>query len=940
MPQLAQAIARTLLRFLLLIALLPVARAQDTLSTVGGVVTDPTGAVIPDALLTLHAAQPAIRDRTSHTTHTGRYAFAAPPGEYTLSASAPGFAPSAAIPFHLDSATPGTLNIPLRIATELLQIDVPDQPATTDPATIGNSIILRGRALDDLPLDPSQMMQQLQALAGSNSPEIYVDGFSGGTLPRRDAIREIRINQNPYSAQNDVNPVNGQIQAFTKPGSDRFHGDIYALGNDSAVNSLNPFVTAESPYYSYNYFLTISGPLTKHSSFFTNGGHHTNQAQSIINAQTLDTDLEPMNFRQAVSTPSTSDSFSTRIDAALGAKDTVVLRYNLDRTHDTAGGIGQLALATQAYSNRGSTQTLQLSNTAVLTSRIVNDTRFQYIRSRIRQTPASFAPTVIVQGAFIDGGSNSGAFNDSQDRYELQNYTSTVLGKHFLNFGVRLRDTRDSNQSRANYGGEFVFSDLEAYEYTRQCIDAGLAPAQIRASGGGASQFNITAGSPAVTVNLLDAALFVQDDWKARSNLTLSAGLRFETQNLIADHADLGPRLGFVYTFGARAGKNGKRPSTGPYTLRAGSGIFFRRFTSEYALQAARLDGITQQQYVVDNPDFYPNLPSLSCQDPSTQCTTYQVDPNFHAPYFLSSTLSLDRRLGNYGLLTFTFNDKRGVHTQLTRNINAPLPGTYNTAVPTSGIRPFGGTRNIYQYESTGLYRDNRLSVNLNAHYKSRMYLNAFYEYRRAQTDDNAGGFPSDPYNLRLDYGRVPNTPAHQFNGGTGFDLPFALQQYVFLRAASGLPFNIVLPQDLNGDSQFNDRPTFATDHTRPSVVTTRYGTFDTAPAQGQTVIPFDYGTGPTLFTVYLQLARDFHFGPAIQSASALPALTPGEKRAVDRPYTLNLAITVDNALNHPNYAPPIGTLTSPLFGQPNALAPGFSPSANRVVSFQTFFHF
>ena len=924
MPQLRQESARTLLVSLLLAILLPAVRGQGTLSTLGGLVTDPSAAAIPNATLTLHSAQPAVADRTSSTTHTGRYAFAAPPGDYTLTTSAPGFATSAAVPFHLDSAAPCILDIRLKIATEHLEIDVPDHPAPSDPANNGDSFTLRGRALEDLPLDSNQMQQQLQALAGGNSPEIYVDGFSGGTLPRRDTIREIRINQDPYSAQNDVNPVNGQIQVFTKPGSDQFHGDIYALGNDSALNSLNPFVTAESPYYSYNYFLTLSGPLTRHASFYVNGGRRINQAQSIVNAQVLDANLDDRNLVQAVSTPSTSDSFSARIDAAPGPRSTLVLRYNLDQTHDSASGIGQLALASQGLDNRSTAQTLQLSNTQILTSRIVNDTRFQYVRSRVRQTPASFAPTILVQGAFIDGGNNGGAYNDSQDRYEFQNYTSTVLGKHFLNYGVRLRDTRDSNQSRANYNGEFIFSDLETFEYTLECIAKGLAPAQIRAAGGGASQFNITSGNPAVTVNVFDAGLFFQDDWKARPNLTLSAGLRFETQNLIHDHADLGPRLGFVYSFGAHARKDRAKTAANPYTLRGGSGIFFRRFTSGYALQAARLNGITQQQYIVNDPDFYPNLPPDSWLGSSAASTTYQVSPTFRAPYFLSSSLSLDRRLGNYGIVTFTFYDNRGVHTQLTRNINAPLPGTYNPDVPTSGVRPFGGTQNLYEYESAGRYRDDRLSVNLNAHYKSRLYLYGFYQFRNAKSDDNAGGFPSDQYNLHQDYGRVSNTPTHQFNGGAGYDLPFGLSQYLFVRASSGLPFNIVLPQDLNGDSQFNDRPTFATDLTRPTVVATPFGNFDSAPTGRQTPIPFNYGTGPGLFTVYLQLARDFHFGPEVKLAGDAPA--PAANTHAERRYTLNLAITADNIFNHPNYAPPIGTLGSPSLAAPLPSPPAFPP--------------
>lgn len=934
--------SRILPAILFLFSVLTSSATSQQARTLSGLVTDPSGAVIPNAAVILHSVPASDQtDQTAPASPAGRYAFTTQPGDYTVTATAPGFAPFASATLHLDSDRPRTLDIHLKIESQLQQIDVSDQPTQTDPENNGDAITLKGKAIDDLPLDSSQMLRQLQALAGSDSPEIYVDGFSGGTLPPRDTIREIRINQNPYSAQNDTNPVNGRIEVFTKPGSEHFHGDLYAYGNDSALNSLNPFVTQEPPYYSANFYATLSGPLTKHSSFFLNGGHRISHAESIVNAQILDSNFNPVNFTQAVSTPSASTSFNVRVDTSLGKKSTLVARYSFDQSHDAGGGIGQFALATQGFDNYNTNQSIQISNSEIFSAKVIDDTRFRYARNRTHQTPSSFAPAIVVQGAFTGGGSNAGAYRDNQDNYEFQNYTSAALGKHFLNFGTRLRDTRDANFSRANYNGEYIFDTLAAYQITQQGLAAGSTSAQIRASGGGASQFNLTAGTPNVAVNVFDAGLFLQDDWKTRPNVTLSYGLRFETQNNISRHADWAPRFGFAYSFGAKPGKTGKKGAN-PYTLRGGSGIFYRRFTSGYVLQAARQNGITQQEYVVNQPDTYPVIPAPWALGAQAASTIFQISPTIRAPYFLSSTVALERRLGSFGFLAFTFYTNRGVHTQLTRNTNAPLPGTYNPAVPTSGVRPLGGTGNIYQYESSGLYRENRLSANFNAHYKSRLYLYGYYQYRRSDTDDNAGGFPSNQYDIRADYGRAPNLPAHQFNAGIGFDLPFGFNAYNFVRASSGLPFNIVLGQDLNGDSQFNDRPTFASDLTRPSVVVTKYGNFDTAPLTGQTTIPYDYGTGPGLFTLYMQIARDFHFGPEIKppAGSPAPKLAPGEKPHIERRYTLNFAINADNALNHVNYSTPVGTLNSPLFGHSTALAQGFSSSANRVIGFQTYLHF
>jgi len=162
-----------------------------------------------------------------------------------------------------------------------------------------------------------------------------------------------------------------------------------------------------------------------------------------------------------------------------------------------------------------------------------------------------------------------------------------------------------------------------------------------------------------------------------------------------------------------------------------------------------------------------------------------------------------------------------------------------------------------------------------------------------------------------------------------------------FLRIQSGTPFNITVGQDLNGDSIFNDRPAFATDLSRPSVVATRYGTFDTNPTTGQTIIPINYGTGPALFMVTFNLNKSIEFGPIAKPPAGTPApkLVAGQKPHVDRRFSLDVGIEAQNIFNQVNAAPPIGTLNSPLFGKSIALA-NQSASANRIIEFSTFLRF
>jgi hypothetical protein len=931
-------------------------------ATLTGVVTDPSGAVIAEAAVTLHPTGKGS-DITASTDRTGRYTIAGQPRiPYIVVITAAGFATYAGDPLQLAADKPRTLDIRLKIEVPDQQVTVSDSNALdTDPSRNGDSLTLSGKDIDTLPLDSNELLQQLQGLAGSASPDIFVDGFSGGTLPPRDTIREIRINQNPYSAQNDTNPSNGRIEVFTKPGSGHFHGDFYSFGNSSGLNTANPFNSAQPPYYSYAMYSNFSGPINKHMSFSVEGGHQDQQTNALIDAQALDANLNQVYITQAVVSPNTTYHISPRIDAALGKRNTLASRYAFTQTSQTNGGIGQFALASQGFDNVSMVNSLYVSNSFVVSKAIVNDTRVQYVRSRVRQTPDSTAPTIAVSGAFTGGGNAGASYNDNQDRFELQHYYAASAGKHFLNFGGRFRSTRDANHSLANYNGTFTFASLalaadctplascNSYQVTEQQIQALPAGqtfstdyAQIQALGGGPSQFSITQGNPNVAVLVADGALFLQDDWKAAPNFTLSGGLRFETQNLIADHADWAPRLGFAW------GIKKKKDKPPLYMLRGGAGIFYSRFTSGYALQAARQNGITQQQYLIADPHFFfpgdtaANLAAANLAGSQVQSTTYQISPIFHAPYNISTTLSLERQIKTWGSITVSYLSNRGVHAQLTRNINAPLPGTYNPAVAGSGTRPLGGTQNVYEYESGGVFRQNRITSNFFLRFKEHYMLYGFYQLH-FDTADTAGSFPSNQYDIGADEGRSANDIRHSAYAGVSVQLPFRIQLNSFSHAQSGTPFNITVGQDLNGDSIFNDRPAFATDLTRASVVQTRFGAFDTSPTTGQTIIPINYGHGPGFFAVNLNLNRSFSFGPELKPPAGTPApkLAPGQKPHIDRKFSIVFAIDAQNAFNQVNLAPPVGTLNSPLFGRSIALASGNgSTSANRIVEFETYFRF
>src|SRR5208282_233715 len=358
-------------------------------------------------------------------------------------------------------------------------------------------------------------------------------------------------------------------------------------------------------------------------------------------------------------------------------------------------------LPSQAYGSSSTEHTLQISDTQVVNPNVVNETRFQYLHDDTTQTVQNFKPTIFVLGAFTGGGNQQGNSNDTQNHYELQNYTSISHGKHLVKFGGRLRALTDSNTSVAGFNGVWTFSSITAYQNqlkTGNCPPGGPTPC-------GPSQFSAVTGQGTSSVNLVDTGLFADDNWRVRPNITLSYGLRFETQNQIHDHADFAPRVAVAWGLGGGGQK--AAPKT---VLRAGFGMFYDRFPSNLVLQAERLNGVTQLQTIIPDPIGYPNYPTGGNLGAAPAPTVYQMSSNLRTPYTMQSAVSVERQISKVATVSVTYLNSLGDHQLFLRNANAPLPGTYIPGDPTSGIRPFGNQAgDIYQYASEGVFRQNQL---------------------------------------------------------------------------------------------------------------------------------------------------------------------------------------------------------------------------------------
>ncbi|HEX8291023.1 MAG TPA: carboxypeptidase regulatory-like domain-containing protein, partial [Pyrinomonadaceae bacterium] len=508
--------------------------AQQAGASLRGQVSDEFGGVIVGATVTVTDA--AGKAKTVVTDSDGSFAFAGlAPGRYSVRVFSTGFAPFENPEFEVAAGRNEFPQVTLGVSLEKEEVTIASEgPLSVDTASAG-AIVLKGKDLEALPEDPDELAAALQALAGPaagpNGGQITIDGFEGGRVPSRDAIREVRVNDNPLSAEND-RPGFGGIQIFTKPGTEKLRGSFGMTFNDESFNSRNPFLRSEKrpPFQFRQYSGNLSGTIVpKKMSFFLDFNRGETDDNDLVNGRVIDPLADPLGpevrFNLAVLTPRRNWNLNPRLDYAINDKHTLVGRYHFFRNEDLNQGVTQYALPERAFDYNFSSHNVQLTETAIVNRTTVNETRFQFIRNRAEQDALNSQLAINVFDAFSSGGATIGdSFNEST-RWEVTNTTTQARGNHSLKFGARLRGVRLSDFSQNNFNGTYTFSSLA--DYRRRV----------------ATQFSLSRGEPLSEISQVDFGGFVQDDWKLRPNLTVGAGLRYERQTNIESAFNFAPRV-------------------------------------------------------------------------------------------------------------------------------------------------------------------------------------------------------------------------------------------------------------------------------------------------------------------------------------------------------------------------------------------------------------
>jgi hypothetical protein len=968
--------------------------AQSGEVSLRGQVTDQSGAVVPGIPVTLIGPGGAVREATTDQSE-GRYVFRdLTAGMYTLRVRVKDFADIEKPGVVIVRGQPQVVDVQLAVVMEQQAVEVKEEEApsvSVSSANNASAVTLQGSDLDALSDDPTDLQADLQALAGpSAGPSggaMFVNGFSGGTLPAKESIREIRINQNPFSPEYDKLGY-GRIEIFTKPGSEKYHGTAdYNFGKDF-WNSRNPYSVQKAPFMLNEIEGNAGGPLGKRASFAVEWQRNMVDNGSITNGFFVDPQtLIEAPFNSVLVTPQRFTRINPRMDYQLNQNNTLTVAYDFTHSDARDAGIGAFNLISEGYHQRYTDQTVQLTETAVL-GRNINETRFQFYRTAMEVIPNSLKFETQVLGSFNDGGSQRGQSLDTENDFELQNYTSMVRSTHTWRFGIRLRGYMDDSIARQNFNGTFTFGgglapeldsnnnpvldakgnqvltsikSTERYRRTLFLHKLGYSEADIQTRGGGAEQFTTDTGNPNLSAHQVDVGVFAGDEWLVRPNVTLDLGFRYETQSYIHDWRDFAPRIAVSWAPGG--GASSSRAKT---VLRAGFGIFYDRFPLSDIVTAERYNGIVQQQLVVPNPDF--------CYDPNLPCTpelamqpsqsSYEVSSRMRAPYVMQSALTFEHQLSASTAFAVTYTNSHGVHLFRSEDINAPLPGTYDPNAPGCPACPLGHTGPVFLMESTGIYNQNQIVANINTRLNSGVSLFGFYVLNRAMSNTDAiDTVPANPYSLVGEYGPASTDVRHRVTFGGSINTRWNLRISPFVVVQSGAPFDITSGSDPYGTTLFNARPGIATDPTIPGVIQTKYGLLDPNPSPGEQILGRNYGRGPTQMRVNLRVAKAIGFGGETGRAAAQRSTVSaggataaqasgrglggiiGNPKAARR-YNLILAMSVQNLLNHTNPGPIIGDITSPLFGFANRVAGGpngegfFETANNRRLEAQIRFTF
>ena len=819
------------------------------------VVLDETGAGIPSARITVSTPAAAPVNATADDRGIAVVPSLAI-GSVQLRVEAQGFATYSA-PLTLRRGA-NNQTVTLKIEGFQEQVVVDDAAATQASGSAETTKVLDETVIEQLPDDPDELQALLEQMAGGVGAVFRVNGFTGGRLPNREDIRQIRFRTNSFAADNhDAGRV--QVEVITRPAVQTWTGNLNANFRNDIFNARDAFAATKTPQNIARIGGGVRGPIkARKTSLRLNVDR--NESNNASNIYALTPDGSPL--LGFISSPSHNTFGTVGIEHALTDMQTLRVDYQRQQNVARNGGVGGFNLAERATNRDNGNGQLRMQVQGLFGRATLNEFRVEFRDVWNHQASVSTAPSVNVLDAFNAGGSGINT-RSSQRTFDIaDNLDFTIGRKHATRVGFELFGGRYRYFDARNAAGTFTFSSLDAYR------------------AGTPLQFTQRLGEVQTSFTAYQTALYWQDDIRTSRTLTISVGVRQEMQSLIAAKLNLMPRLGVTYS-----------PRSSKTIIRGGYGLFYDWYESNLYDQTLRVNGIAQRDLRVNCPG-YPDA-FASSADPSCRAALggvpviqpggrIQASPSLDMPHVHQASASIERPIGANLRTMVSYQLLRGRNQMRSRDINTPDPVT--------GLRPEPAISSITQFESTG--KSARDSVTINIGYAvPRRQMNVGMNYTLARFRnhaDNATQLPVDSHSPDAEWG-----PSSQ-------DIRHRLQTNVFLPPVagfrlsmnglvyqSGAPYNITTGYDDNRDLVINDRPLDAMGRRvgrNSARGDARWGDFS------------------------VRLGRAFAFN---RPSPDRPAGNAGGN--------LEFFAQAENVLNRVNFTNYAGTMTSRLFGQPTA---------------------
>lgn len=808
-----------------------------------GVLLDPTGRPVPGETVRLSGAG---REWLVRTSATGEFRFDnVAQGRYRLSVDVRGFEPVRQ-PV-LITGQPLRLVLRLALAQLRAEITVSDQAqrVTTEAGGAASAISVERGLLENLPVLGLDYLTALSRFldpgtAGGAGASLIVDGMEArnvGVTPS--AIQEIRINQNPYTAEYP-RWSRRRIEVITKSAADRHHGTLNFLFRDYRLDARNPLALQRPAEQRRIFEGSLFGPWlrSKKMSYLLSAMRESEDLVSVVYAQGP---AGPRIFN--VPAPQQNTVASLRISRQANDRTAMFWQVNFQDRWQNNLGVGGTVLPEAGAQSRFREDEFIFNHRLVVSPRLLSQFRILLGRYWAPVRSNLDLPRIVVSDAFTGGGAQADTLRTEVHTSITWLLTQTA-GRHTLKYGVNVPDwSRRGLRDASNFGGTFFFASLD--DYTR-----GHPFAAVLQRGDGRTIF--------VEKNL---GAFFQDEWQARPNLSVAAGLRFDWQNYFGDLDNWSPRLALAWA-------PGRSRST---VVRAGAGFFFDRSGPGPIWDILRYDGVRLRRYVLTSPPA--DAGALEALLAGAPTSIARLQPRAELPEVFQFSAGVERQLARRTTLAVQYVGTRGWHQFRSRDANAPLP-------PAFAARPDPAVNALRVIESACRLQGDALEVTLRGTLGRGVTGQAQYTFGRTLSD--TGGvnwYPADSFNPRGEWGRSDTDRRHQFHFlGTArlhrwLDLGFAVS------LQSGIPFNITTGRDDNRDGLALDRPAGITRNT---------------------------GRGPGYAGVDLRWFHEFRLRRS--SKEAAPAWT--------------VSLDAFNVLNRPNYPGYLGALSSPLFGRPAAALP------------------